>query len=291
MPTLTERFVADIEGLSDLPSLSPVLAHLIATLGREDASVAEVAAIIRQDPVIAARVLRSANSAAYAGRSPVSSIRDALLRLGLARVRRLALVASLYDAVPVRGTRAAREIFWHHSLAVAHGSEIIARYAVGGPEDLDPESVFLAGLLHDLGLLVLESHYPKESTAVKRHADAKGVPLCKAEVEILQTDHGELGALLATHWTMPDSIAAAIRAHHRLDQAPAEYRWNAAVTHLADYLVSQEAIADLKEGSAVNFDNAAVETLGLFPEALALITEETRTEARKAAAVLSASSV
>jgi len=65
MPTLTERFVADIEGLSDLPSLSPVLAHLIATLGREDASVAEVAAIIRQDPVIAARVLRSANSAAY----------------------------------------------------------------------------------------------------------------------------------------------------------------------------------------------------------------------------------
>src|SRR5213593_1618739 len=91
MPTLTERFVADIEGLSDLPSLSPVLAHLIATLGREDASVAEVAAIIRQDPVIAARVLRAANSAAYIGRSPVSSIRDALLRLGLARIRRLAL--------------------------------------------------------------------------------------------------------------------------------------------------------------------------------------------------------
>jgi len=131
MLTLTERFVADIEGLSDLPSLSPVLAHLIATLGREDASVAEVAAIIRQDPVIAARVLRSANSAAYIGRSPVSSIRDALLRLGLARIRRLALVASLYDAVPVRGTRAAREIFWQHSLGVAHGSEIIARYAIG----------------------------------------------------------------------------------------------------------------------------------------------------------------
>src|SRR5216117_2630321 len=178
MLTLTERFVADIEGLSDLPSLSPVLAHLIATLGREDASVAEVAAIIRQDPVIAARVLRSATSAAYIGRSPVSSIRDALLRLGLARIRRLALVASLYDAVPVRGTRADRELFWQHSLGVAHGSEIIARYAVGSPEDLDPESVFLAGLLHDLGLLVLESHYPKESSAVKRyrHSERAALP-------------------------------------------------------------------------------------------------------------------
>jgi len=291
MPTLTERFVADIEGLSDLPSLSPVLAHLIATLGREDASVAEVASIIRQDPVIAARVLRAANSAAYAGRSPCSSIRDALLRLGLARIRRLALVASLYDAVPVRGTKAAREIFWQHSLAVAHGSEIIARHAGGLPDEVDPESVFLAGLLHDIGLLVLESHYPKEAAAVKRHADAHNVPLCVAELEVLHTDHGELGALLASHWTMPESIATAIRAHHRLDLAPADHRWSAAVTHLADYLVSQEAIADLNEGSAIRFDNAAVEVLGLFPESLIQITEETRSEARKASAVLTASSV
>src|SRR5207249_10681609 len=105
MLTLTERFVADIEGLSDLPSLSPVLAHLIATLGRVGASVAEVAAIIRQDPVIAARVLRTATTAAYIGRSLVSSIRDVLLRLGLARIRRLPLVSRLFDDVALRGTR------------------------------------------------------------------------------------------------------------------------------------------------------------------------------------------
>ena len=126
---------------------------------------------------------------------------------------------------------------------------------------------------------------------MKRYADAKGVALCLAELEVLQTDHGELGALLATHWTMPDSITAAIRAHHRFDQAPAEYRWNAAVIHLADNLVSQKAIADLKEGSAACFDVAVMETLGLFPDALVQITEETRTEARKAATVLNASSV
>src|SRR5437660_907099 len=76
MPTLTERFVADIEGLSDLPSLSPVLAHLIATLGREDASVAEVAAIIRQDPVSAARV-----------RGPGGAARLALVDAGCDHVR------------------------------------------------------------------------------------------------------------------------------------------------------------------------------------------------------------
>src|SRR5207253_11200797 len=148
MPTLTERFVADIEGLSDLPSLSPVLAHLIATLDREDASVAEVAAIIRQDPVIAARVLRAANSAAYIGRSSVSSIRDALLRLSLARIRRLALVASLYDAVPVRGTQASRAIFWQHSLAVAHCSEVIAPPRSGPPPVQIPKPSFSPRRFH-----------------------------------------------------------------------------------------------------------------------------------------------
>jgi putative nucleotidyltransferase with HDIG domain len=288
MPTLTERFVADIEGLSDLPSLSPVLAQLIATLGRDDASVTEVAAIIRQDPVLAARVLRAANSAAYAGRSPVSSIRDALLRLGLVRVRRLALVASLYDAVPVRGTRAARETFWQHSLGVAHGAEIVARHATLGPDDVDPEGCFLAGLLHDIGLLVLESHYPKEAAAVKKHADANGMALCQAELAVLGTDHGELGALLAAHWSMPDAIAAAIRSHHRIDHAPAEYRWHASVVHLADFVVSSEGIGDLSEGSVSAFAEAVFEILGLGKDAMPQIVDETRAEARKATSVLSA---
>ena len=286
MSTLTERFVADIEGLSELPSLSPVLAQLVASLGHEDASVADVAAIIRQDPVLVARVLRSANSAAYAGRSPVVSIRDALLRLGLLRVRRLALVASLYDAVPVRGTRAAREVFWQHSLGVAHGAEIIARQATASVEDADPEAAFLAGLLHDIGLLVLESHYPKEAAAVKRHADAEGLPLALAELAVLQTDHGELGSLLAGHWAIPESIAMGIKGHHRLDLAPEAHRWSAAVVHLADFVVTSEGIGDLQEGSALGFDESVLPALGIAPDVLPQLIEETRAEARKAASVL-----
>src|SRR5256885_174590 len=176
MPTLTERFVADIEGLSDLPSLSPVLAHLIATLDREDASVAEVTAIIRQDPVIAARVLRAANSAAYIGRSSLSSIRAALLRLSLARIRRLALVASLDDPVP-----------------------------------------------------------------------------------------------------------------ERFDLRRGAYPRNAAVSHLAANLVSEEAMDAFEGGSPVRLDNAAVEVLGLSPAAARQITEETRSDAGESAAVLFAS--
>ncbi len=287
MPSLTERFVADIEGLGDLPSLSPVLVRLVQTLARDDASVVEVASIIRQDPVLAARVLRAANSAAYAGRSPVASIREALLRLGLVRVRRLALVASLYQAMSVRGTRLHRDAFWQHSLAVAHGSEILVRHATGCPEDVDPETAFLAGLLHDLGLLVLESHYPREAEAVKRYADAEGVSLCAAELAVLQTDHGELGALLASHWAMPDAITAAIGAHHRLELAPPEHRWAACIVHLADFLASTEDLADPAEGLAARFDPQAYDVLGLSAETMPPLVEEIRTETRRVASALS----
>ncbi len=288
MPTLTQRFVADIESLGDLPSLSPVLAQLIATLGRDDASLTEVAGIIRQDPVLAARVMRSANSAAHARRTPVASIREALLRLGLVRVRRLALVVSLYDAVPVRGTHAAREAFWRHSLAVAHGAEIIARHAATTRDDIDPEECFLAGLLHDIGLLVLESHYPEEAAAVKRHADTNAIPLCQAELAMLSADHGELGSLLAAHWSMPESIAVSIRFHHRIAQAVSGYEWHAAVVHLSDVLVSGEGPDDLNEGSASVFDESVFEILGLDRDGLSHIMRETGAEASRPASVLSA---
>lgn len=289
MESLTERFVQDIEGLSDLPSLSPVLAQLVATLGHEDASVVDVSQIIRQDPVIAARVLRAANSAAYAGRAPVVSIREALLRLGLARIRRLALVASLYAAVPVRGTRAARDAFWRHSLGVAHAAEILARHATVVSDSADPESAFLGGLLHDIGLLVLESHYPRECAMARRHAVAEQIPLPAAEQAVLGVDHAELGALLATHWSLPASITAAIRAHHRIDGAPPEYRWEASVVHLADYLVSREGLGDLQEGSVIAFDAGVYAELGLTPDAMRDVVTEASAEARRAAMVLAAS--
>src|SRR5207247_4954764 len=119
----------------------------------------------------------------------------------------------------------------------------------------------------------------------------QSVPLCLAELEVLQTDHGELGALLASHWTMPDSIAFAIRAHHRFDQAPPEHRWNAAIIHLADHLVSQEPIADLRERSAESFDGAVMESLGVSPDAVAQIMQETRSERRRAPPLPRGSSV
>lgn len=92
MTTFADRFAADLEALNDLPSPSPVLVKLTSTLGRGDVELREIEALIVRDPVIAARVIQAANSAAFAGYGATSSIRNALLRLGIERVRRLALL-------------------------------------------------------------------------------------------------------------------------------------------------------------------------------------------------------
>ena len=281
-----ERIQENLQLLGDLPSLSPVVAQLIATLGSEDVSVGEVEAIIRRDPVIAAKVVSSANAAAYASHTPTTSIRGALMRLGLLRIRRMAVLISLYNAVP--GRAAFQEAFWRHSLAVAHAVEVVAREVAAAKPGLgvNPDMVFLAGLMHDIGLLVLASHYPKQSTAVGALAGERGIPLWEAEVELLGVDHGEIGACLIEHWSLATEIAQAARYHHRLTQAPPEHRWIAAVLHVADAVCCDEPSWDLGEGVTLAPDDPALEEIGVALDALAPTLEEARAEARSATEVL-----
>lgn len=281
-----DRIRENLQLLGDLPSLSPVVAQLIATLGSEDVSVGEVEAIIRRDPVIAAKVVSSANAAAYASHTPTTSIRGALMRLGLLRIRRLAVLISLYNAVP--GRAAFQEAFWRHSLAVAHAVEVVARELAASKPGIgvNPDMVFLSGLMHDIGLLVLASHYPKQYTAVGALAGERGLPLWEAEVELLKVDHGEIGACLIEHWALADEIAQAARYHHRLTLAPPEHRWITAVLHVGDVACCDEPSWDLGEGVTLGPEDATLEVLGLSLDALAPIIDTARSEAREATAAL-----
>lgn len=279
-----ERIRENLQVLGDLPSLSPVVAQLIATLGVDDVSVGEVEAIIRRDPVIAAKVVSAANAAAYASLSPTTSIRGALMKLGLVRIRRLALLISLYNVMP--GRRAFQELFWRHSLAVAHAAEVIARHVAESRPAVNPDVVFLAGLMHDIGILVLASHYPKQYAAVSAVAGETGMPLWEAEVSVIQIDHGEIGACLGEHWSFPPEVVEAMRFHHRLDLAPSQHRWSAAIVRLADAICTQEPAWDVGEGGVVASDDPTLAELGIGEDEFPALLEETRAEAKRATAVL-----
>jgi HD-like signal output (HDOD) protein len=127
--SLAKRIASDIDVLSDLPSPSPVVARLSATLGDDDVEVRTIEAIIGQDPVVAGKVIHAANAAAYASHTPTASIRAALLRLGVIGVRRLAMLFGLFNAYP--GPRVP-EGFWQHSLAVAQLTDVVVQHMTAG---------------------------------------------------------------------------------------------------------------------------------------------------------------
>lgn len=283
--TVGDRIRHNLELLGDLPALSPVVAQLSATLGREDVEVFEVETIMQRDPVITAKVIAAANAAAYASYTPTTTIRGALMKLGLVRVRRLAMLVSLYNKVDVRP--ALQTLFSRHSLAVAHAAETIVRCSPGGPAGaIEPEVVFLAGLLHDIGLLVIASHYPKECATVRSHAEERGMSLWEAEVALLGIDHGEIGGRLAEHWSFPKEIATAIWFHHRHDAAPDDARRAAVVIRVADAACASEPTWDMAEGDSVSLEDPSVTPLGLDDVSIQAVIEETRTEVKRAEAII-----
>ena len=259
--------------------------QLIATLGSDDVDARDIEGVIRRDPVIAARVLSAANSAAYAGHMPAASIHAAVMRLGLVTIRRLALLLSLNRAVP--GSAAQRTVFWRHSLAVAHATEVVIReIPVWQPSGLPPEQAFVAALLHDLGAMALMTCAEDDDARVRRVVAEAGVPRWQAEREVLGTDHAQIGATLAERWSFPPTIVEVIGVHHALADAPGEVRWIATVVALADALCSENEATGMGEGANVGMIEEAVAFLGLPPDALGRIVDGTQAEAARALTAL-----
>jgi putative nucleotidyltransferase with HDIG domain len=280
----TAEIIADLDCLDRLPPLPQVVTRLLATLGRDDVGLDTIDGIILEDPLLAARVLRSANSVAYAAKVPARTTRDALFRLGLSEVRRMALALGVVQAMPPRGGRVSYEDFWVHSLGVARISEEIARRAPSRPPGAEPDGLFLAGLFHDIGLLALINHYPGALDEIFELGRGEGLRQFEAEIEVLGTDHGELGARLAKHWQLPDYIVESLRGHHRTERAWGPFRWHAAVVGAADFLFSHEGHGDLGETLPLAMGEGIWEALGL--EALGLQIDESIELAREVADIV-----
>ena len=284
MPAPSRAIGDNLEHLAELPPLSPVVAQLTATLSSDEVDFRDVERIIRRDPVIAARVISAANAAAYAGHSRTASIHTAIMRLGVLAVRRLAFLLSLFNAVP--GTADERQAFWRHSLAVAHAANVITRHAATFPAGTQGEYAFLAALLHDLGLLALGRHHAREDAMVVAYATENRLARWQVERQILGVDHAQIGAKLAGHWAFPEPITTVIASHHAYDTAPESARWLAAVVALADALCNEDETSSLSEGAHVETIEGTVALLGLAPDALGRIVDETRADAARDLLVL-----
>jgi putative nucleotidyltransferase with HDIG domain len=206
-----------IKQVHDLPSLPAVVAELLTTVEQDDVDLHALAAKIALDQSLTAKTLRLANSSFYGMPTKVTTIGQAITVLGFHSIRTLVTACSVTGTfTPAPGSHFAFEPFWRHAIGTAVCARALARHV-----RLNPETAFTAGLLHDLGTLVLATGYPAEYDAVEAYRRQHDCCSGAAHQAIFGYDHARVGSALAAHWKFPRQIQDAVAGHHHPDGAEA----------------------------------------------------------------------
>jgi putative nucleotidyltransferase with HDIG domain len=194
-----------------IPPLAGTLSRLLEVAHDDTAGMEEVARAVELDEVLATHVLRAANSALLGQRSQVSTIPKAVGRVGCSTVLSLAIAQAISDSAPLARSVGGvpRLSYWEHNWAVATAAACLAS-AVG----LRPGEAHLAGLLHDLGKLLLASREPGAYDECVAEAAERGEPLQVVEQRTLGMDHATAGAIALATWKMPEHTVVAAQGHH-----------------------------------------------------------------------------
>ena len=209
-----ERQLARCPALPSLSSINKALQGLLLTEQRYTAQIAE---IIRRDPSLTSRLLRLVNSVYYGLSTPVNSIEEAVFYLGVRQIRQLAMVTPLIEDFQRLTRQCAfpwRE-FWQHCI----GTAILTREVTTAVQFASDESDYVAGLVHDVGKIVMAWTFPDHFTEIHRHAAQAKHDLVEIETEILGMDHAELGALYLERHHLPELMILAARFHHHPEKA------------------------------------------------------------------------
>jgi len=269
-----------IANIDHLPTPPVVFSQINRVLTNPNASVYDVAKIIAEDAGMSARVLRMANSAYYSLTQPVASVRQAVVILGLEAVRSLVLSAAVLEAFTgYQENPEFQDMFWRHSLATASaarvlfGGKLTDRVARGGEEG------FCAGLLHDIGKLVMICYMPRLQAGTTGHRLYRVVDDRWVEDDVIGATHAAIGGYLAERWKLPEVLRVAITHHHDLAVKQPEHGHLTKVIHLADYLAHWTAdLVPAREKALPIIDWDVAAEFGLdeatLPEIGALVRSE-----------------
>lgn len=204
--------------LGDLPAMPDVVAGVMELTADANVAVSEVSALIERDPALTAKLLKVSNSSYYGMRQVVGTLKLALVILGVREVRNIVVGISVLESLKDATTEKllVREGLWNHSILVASYSKKLGSHLELGLQGED----FIAGLLHDIGKLVLWKQMHEDYVDVYKAAHDDGIPLHEMEFEQFGFDHADAASAVAEAWGLPETLSNALRCHHpRSDRA------------------------------------------------------------------------
>lgn len=271
-----ERLFARIGDVATLPTAAQKVLRITQD---ENADPEKLREAIQGDPVLVARILRRLNSSYYSLSQRISDLKTAINLLGLREIRNLALTVFLsrfYEGGAGHG-HYRRENLWAHSVGVAVASRLVAR--VCGRSAC--EEAYIAGLLHDLGLILLDQSLQRHFYKVIDGIDEQ-TPTHIVESRILTFDHALLGGFVARRWNFPDPVADAITFHHQPWCYTGPHKEIVQVVAVANYLCSRAGVTSLGVHNVPPPSDEIYAGLGLDQVTLAIIWDELDTALEKA---------
>ncbi|GEM_PF-228556 len=214
-----------------LPTVPAIYHRLAQIIDDPKTTVNEVSDVVGSDPVCASRVLRLVNSPFYGMRGQVTTVSQGVKLLGFETVRSLVLAITsegVFGGQKGANARTAEQL-WYHSIGVGVAARVIAKQR----KVVDPELAFIAGLLHDIGKIVLLRCAPEALSETMEAAAVEQIAFIEAENKVCGINHTRVGGMLGERWGFPPNLVEATTLHHRPDQAKVHPEL-AAVVHVAD---------------------------------------------------------
>jgi HD-like signal output (HDOD) protein/CheY-like chemotaxis protein len=224
-----------VSGLDRLPSMPSVYFEIMAELEAESGTIERAGEIISRDPAMAAKILQLVNSAFFGLRREISDPGEAVMQLGVETIRSLALCIHVFSEMKTSGSAAvAAQKLWNHSMATAARCRSLAK-----AEHLDRESAeasFTAGLLHDVGRLVILGNLPDACAEAERLSETGDISIIEAEEKVLGVNHAAIGGYLLGLWGLPVPLVEAAVFHHTPGLCKTETVTPLGIVHVANVL-------------------------------------------------------
>lgn len=250
-----------VQGVGDLVTLPDVFIRINQLVKSPDSTTADIAQAVGQDPAFTVRLLRVANSPYYGLSSTIDTVTKAVAIIGTGQIRNLALSTAV--AISFSGLSnklVSMDNFWRHSLYCGLAARKLARLA----GKCDAEALFTAGLLHDIGELVIFNRMPDQAQAslllVLDSADE--LALYRAEQQTMGFDHAQVGGELARQWKLPPMLEECIAFHHEIESAK-RYPRETALVHIANILAQMAEVQTLDTDDVAPIDPQAWKITGL----------------------------
>ncbi len=281
MATIREKIIERIEAIDDLPSGGPQLleAHKYICENKQDANA--VAAVIEKDLQLAAKILRVANSVLYSARyGEIGDLSVAIARLGMDEICRISMA---FKAVAVFNRQTgivSPEELWHHSIAVAMVTRNIVSHS--SLDRIDSGMAYMAGLMHDIGIFILDYYFPEVYKKVREAAALSTEMVFEIEKKLLGIEHGEIGGLILERWHFPEEMVNSVKFHNYPDESNEKNLSLTQIVHIADFACAALGAGEPGESVPQRFSLGAWHDLGISTDSLKKIVEETEEEIARA---------